>query len=492
MKENEDLLQLVAEEIPGYCWLTVDRDGYITSWNPGGMRVYGYSPEEITGMHLRQFFSGECTTADAPAEQLLLHLAATEGRAETEGWQCRKDGSQFWSRMILKAQYNNLGLVVGFALIVRDLAGQREETWSLMRLQWAVNELRDYAVVLLDTEGRVRNWNQGAERIKGYTTYEIIGQHIRRFYTQEDVRNGKPELLLDIARREGSAADEGWRVRKNGTMFWGSITINGIHDEQGKLIGFSKVTRDLTERKQAEDKQAEYIRQLKVKNKELEQFTYIASHDLQEPLRTVNSLVGILEEDYGRHFDETGITSMRFIREATTRMSGLIKGLLDYSRIGREEQCHLVDCQVLLGEVLTDLATSITQAGALIRVGNLPQVTGYETELRLLFQNLISNAIKFHRPGVQPVIAVNAVLKDNFWEFTVKDNGIGIRSEHFERIFIIFQKLHHREQYDGTGIGLSHCRKIAELHGGRIWVQSGPGQGSSFYFTIPSHKTTHE
>ncbi|GAA4278350.1 YfiR/HmsC family protein [Aquimarina mytili] len=233
--------------------------------------------------------------------------------------------------------------------------------------------------------------------------------------------------------------------------------------------------------------------ELESKNKELEQFAYIASHDLQEPLNTISSFIGLITEDYGDSFDDVGKESLTFIKDASIRMKKLIDSLLEYSRLGRSKEYKAVDTNTLLKELLTDLKSSIDKTEAKIKVNDIPVIKGSEVELRLLFQNLISNAIKFRCTDVIPEIEISCVKKNDtngktggFWEFSIRDNGIGIPQQHKERIFAIFQRLHSREQYQGTGIGLAHCKKIVESHGGEIWLNSKEGKGSTFYFTIPN------
>ncbi len=232
--------------------------------------------------------------------------------------------------------------------------------------------------------------------------------------------------------------------------------------------------------------------ELEAKNKELEQFAYIASHDLQEPLNTISSFIGLISEDYGESFDEVGKESLTFIKDASIRMKKLIDALLEYSRLGRGTEYTRVDCNRVFLELQKDLQNVIEKNKAKITVKNLPTVKGSEIELRLLLQNLISNAIKFRESNVAPLIDISCVKVTDisegakgFWKFAVKDNGIGIPEEHKERIFAIFQRLHSREKYKGTGIGLAHCKKIVESHGGKIWLTSEYGKGSTFYFTIP-------
>jgi signal transduction histidine kinase len=259
------------------------------------------------------------------------------------------------------------------------------------------------------------------------------------------------------------------------------LMVGGIGLSSGYMI--ERATRiDFLKTDTLEKRQ----QQLLSKNKELEQFTYIASHDLQEPLRSVTSFSQLLDEEYRDKIGEEGGQYLNFLMEASTRMRNLIKGLLDYSRLGREAQLVPIDTGKVVTEILVDLSTAIAESKAAITIDPLPTITGYETEFRQLMQNLMSNAIKFRRSGLDPAIHVSAKRKGNGWEFSVKDNGIGIESDHQEKIFLIFQRLHNRSLYEGTGIGLANCRKIVELHGGTIRVESIKGQGSNFYFTIPT------
>lgn len=226
-------------------------------------------------------------------------------------------------------------------------------------------------------------------------------------------------------------------------------------------------------------------KQREMKSKELEQFVYVASHDLQEPIRTVTSVVELLKSSYHHQLDENARKCLDFLTQASDRMNRLIKGLLDYARLGKDREMTLVNCTQLLEEVQADIQTKIMDTHTQVEIGNLPSLMGYETELRLLFQNLFTNAIRFRKLDEAPVIKVNAELGPGYWKFSFSDNGIGMEEQHCEKIFVMFQRLHVRNKYEGNGIGLAHCRKIIELHEGKIWVKSTPNHGSTFYFTIP-------
>ena len=254
-------------------------------------------------------------------------------------------------------------------------------------------------------------------------------------------------------------------------------------DDEGQIIRIIGTNWDITQEKEAEQERIRY-RQLEARNRELEQFAYVASHDLQEPLRSVISFVGLLKRGYEDKLDERGHEYLKFVVDASVRMSQLIKGLLEYSRIGTNRQLSKVNINKLIQTITDDLTAQINQTQAVISVEQMPQIMGYKTELRLLFQNLISNAIKFRKPNQSPMIHIGVKEEKSYWLFNVNDQGIGIDPMYGEQIFSLFQRLHGLEKYEGTGIGLAHCHKIADLHGGRIWVESALNQGSTFFFSI--------
>jgi light-regulated signal transduction histidine kinase (bacteriophytochrome) len=266
-----------------------------------------------------------------------------------------------------------------------------------------------------------------------------------------------------------------------------------LETEEGLLV--TAAIRDISEKKRLEKairdvnlslekKVQQRTAELEIKNKELEQFAYVASHDLQEPLRTTSSFVELLRKQYHGKIDDNANRYIDYVVQASDRMKTLIKDLLDYSRIGREKQFEPVDCNVALTEVLADLAKVIKENKATIIANKLPVVNAFPTELKLLFQNLISNSIKFQKAGIAPKIEISTSKENGQWHFRFSDNGIGIDQQYQQRIFIIFQRLHNRSVYEGSGIGLAHCKKIVELHGGTIWVESEASKGSTFHFTI--------
>jgi PAS domain S-box-containing protein len=369
-----------------------------------------------------------------------------------------------------------------------DVFYHHEQQYHLM-----IDEVEDYAILMLDRSGVVRNWNKGAQKIKGYTENEAVGMHFRMFYPQEDQEAGLPEQLIERATREGKAIHEGWRIRKDGTAFWGSIVITALHDPHGEVIGFSKVTRDLTERKRADDRLRQYARQLEAQNKELQQFAYAAAHDLKEPLRKIQLYYSAIAGENGETLDPAQRQSyLQRSADAARRMQRLIDDLLSFSRIvGAGDNLQPVDLNLLLREVQSQFQDTLDQFGAVLYVNRLPKVSGIPFQLQQLFVNLVSNSIKFRDPDRPLRILITASrvrlpeMRDAFGverfdRIEVRDNGIGFEPEDGEKIFNLFERLHGSVTYSGTGIGLAICRRIMDHNRGFIRAQGTPGEGAVF------------
>jgi len=356
---------------------------------------------------------------------------------------------------------------------------------SRERLRLLIEGVRDYAIIMLDPDGKVMSWNTGAEHIKGYKEEEIVGKNFSCFYPEEYIEQGKPTQELKEAIANGRFEGEGWRVRKDGARFWADVVITALYTKDGRVRGFAKVTRDVSERKRVEDKLRDTLTDLQRSNKDLEQFAYVASHDLQEPLRMVASYTQLLAERYEDKLDDKANKFIHYAVDGAVRMQMLINDLLTYSRIGtRGKPLEPVDAHAVLGEAINNLKMNIDEAKAIITNDELPTVRADASQLVQLFQNLIGNAVKFH--GIEnPYIHLSARDDGREWLFSIKDNGIGIEPQYADKVFVIFQRLHTREEYPGSGIGLAICKKIVERHGGRIWFASEPGKGTTFYFTLP-------
>lgn len=327
-------------------------------------------------------------------------------------------------------------------------------------------------------------WNEIMLELYGITRQEFSGNckaWIDRLHPA-DLHRCKRDILLALRGKKDLETE--FRIRRKDGSIRMIKAIATIQDEEGAPIRMLGTHWDITKEKEAE-KQRIRSRELEIKNKELEQFAFIASHDLMEPLRTVSGFANQLKKEYNGQIKGKSETYLNYISQSASRMTNMVKALLDYSRIGANKELVEVDCNRLVKSILQDLTAQIEDTQGRITASPLPRLMGYQMELRVLFQNLISNAIKFRKPQVPPQVHISAVFMDDHWRFSVQDNGIGIAPPYRDRIFVLFQRLHARNKYEGTGIGLAHCQKIVDLHGGKIWVESTSGNGSTFYFTIP-------
>jgi PAS domain S-box-containing protein len=349
----------------------------------------------------------------------------------------------------------------------------------------AIVESSDDGIIGKTLEGVISTWNAGAERIFGYTAFEAVGRHISLLIPADRLHE-EQQIQSRLARGERIDHFHTVRVTKDGRLIHVSLSVSPIKDGSGKIVGASKIVRDITASKQAEESLKHHAEELARSNLELERFAYVASHDLQEPLRTVTSFVQLLQRSLGNSLPADAGEYLGFIASGVGRMQKLIDDLLKYSRVSSQGTAFCsADCGVICGMTLQGLRASVESAHAEVTVDSLPVVVGDSTQLGQLFQNLLVNAIKFHSNGRPPRVHVSEKEAHDEWIFCVRDNGIGIPAKYYERIFLIFQRLHTIEEYAGTGMGLAICKKIVERHGGRIWVESAVGEGSSFYFSIP-------
>jgi len=340
----------------------------------------------------------------------------------------------------------------------------------------------------VDLAGNLTFFNDSICRIWGYAKEELMGMNDRQYTDQENAK--KLFQAFNKVYRTGEPRREcDWEIiRKDGTKRCIEASVSLQKDSSGKPIGFRGIIRDITERKRAEEALKEKTEELARSNKDLEQFAYVASHDLQEPLRMVTSYVQLLARRYKGKLDSDADDFIGFAVDGAIRMWKLINDLLTYSRVGmRGKELEPTDCETILNQSLNNLKVAMGEKEAVVTHDPLPTVMAESPQLGQLFQNLIGNAIKF-RGNEAPRIHVSASRNGNGWTFSVRDNGMGIAPEYAERIFIIFQRLHNRKEYPGTGIGLAICKKIVERHGGRIWVESEVGKGATFYFTLPASK----
>ena len=349
----------------------------------------------------------------------------------------------------------------------------------------AIVEYADDAILTKTVAGVITSWNAGAERLYGYTEHEILGQPVS-VLVPPGHGDEEPAMLHTIASARKAVRCDIIRIRKDGTLVDVSLALSPIFDAAGEVIEVAAISRDITERKRTEDSLVERSRQLETSNKELEQYAYVASHDLQEPLRKMASFCQLLARRYQGQLDEQADQYIAYVVDGARRMQEMINDLLTFSRVGRPLAVTAeVDCNQVVERARTDLATAIEESGASIMVtGTLPTVRGEWARLVQLFENLIGNGIKFH--GKEPPrVDISAVPEGTGWRFAVADNGIGIEPQYADRIFALFQRLHSRAEYPGTGIGLAVCKKIVEGYGGTLRFDSRPDEGTTFYWTMP-------
>jgi len=336
------------------------------------------------------------------------------------------------------------------------------------------------AIIMINSEGNITFWNSQAETIFGWESKSIIGENASnliipkrlRFLYKKGIEKSIPNKIIELT-----------AINNKDEEFSIELSIIRINDDKGQT-SYCVFIRNITSRINREKEISLQNKILQNQYQELEQFSYITSHDLQEPLLTLSSFSELLLEDHCENLNEEGKLYVDFINKSAIRMRALVKGLMEYGRIGKREELTQIDCNSVLVEVLNDLSVKISISQAEIQVDDLPNIKGYETYIRLLFQNMISNAIKFTKENRLPKIHIKCEETDKEWLFSISDNGIGIDKKHIDQIFIIFKRLNHQEKYSGYGIGLAHCKKIIELHNGKILIQSVLGEGSTFNFSI--------
>jgi PAS domain S-box-containing protein len=458
-----------------------DVQGRITYVNDKFCAVSKYSREELLGQDHRIINSGY-----HPKEffQQMYSTIAQGGVWRGEIRNRAKDGSFYWVDSTIVGLAGADGKLHKYVAIRVDITERKRAEEVRERLA-AVVESSDDAIIGKTLDGVITTWNHGAEKVFGYSSAEAVGKTIHMLVPPERA-NEEPDILARIGRGESVEHFETIRVRKDGTYIDVSTTVSPIRDSSGAIVGVSKVARDISERKRAERRLADKVEELARSNRDLEQFAYAASHDLQEPLRMVASYTQLLAERYGGKLDENADKFLGYAREGALRMQVLIRDLLAFSRVVQAGVTGKnVDCDVALEEALQSLTAAIEESGAVVTHTALPNVWANQTQMAQVFQNLIGNAIKF-RNGAPPKCAVSAEKSGRNWLFSVSDNGIGIAPEDAGNIFVAFQRLHARTEYPGNGIGLAICKKIIEHYGGTIWVESQVGQGSTFKFTLPA------
>lgn len=521
LEESEQKFRLLADSMPQHIW-TADPRGNLNYFNKSVYRFSGLTPEKLDEVGWLNIVHPDDREKNVAA--WMESIVSGEDFLLEHRFR-RHDGVYRWQLSRAIAQRDPGGTIqmwVGtstdiedqksFAAELERKVSERTRQLNLLneelikseeRYHLMVEEVQDYAILYLSRDGRVKNWNRGAQKIKGYQASEIIGKSFSEFYSEEDKQTGLPDKLLNHAALHGKAKQEGWRVRKGGTRFWASVVITAVHDSQRNVIGFSKVTHDLTEKKEAEDQLMANAQQMEEKNRELEKmnaelqsFAYVSSHDLQEPLRKIQTFASRIMDTEESNLSDTGKDYFMRMKDAASRMQTLIQDLLAYSRTNTVDRIFkLTDLNVILAEVKNDFKETMLEKGAVIETTGLCEISVIPFQFRQLLNNLIGNALKFSKAGRQPVINITGEQLiggdtrfspgTRLCHIRVSDNGIGFDPVYRERIFEVFQRLHGKDRYSGTGIGLAIVKKIVENHSGIITASSVLNEGATFDIYLP-------
>jgi PAS domain S-box-containing protein len=494
----------VLREVKDYAIYLIDPKGIVLTWNEGAQLIKGYSAEEIIGQSFSRFFTREDRAAGRP--QMLLDRAAQMGRVQDETWRLRKDGSAFWADVVITAIHNPDGSLKGYVKLTRDLTERRHLDELLRqseeRLRLLIENVKDYAIYMLDLHGRVTTWSSGAEKVLGYKADEVLGQHVSMFFPREPGFHQHAERELQIASDTGRFEEAAWRVRKGGDRFWAEVVVTAIHDpDTGRLRGFSKVTRDLTLPMEMEARARNATEQAEQERERAEvaqaalnardEFISVAAHELRTPLTAlVIKMQGTAQALRGNESDPA---TQRFAGRVDSalkqidRLNELVERLLDVSRIVRgrlQLMLRETDFGELAQRVIDDFAETAKAADCTVTLTAEGPLLGLwdNTRLEQVVVNLLSNAIKY---GSGKPIEVRLHTQDGDVVLTVEDHGIGVAHEDLERIFTRFERAVPVRHYGGLGLGLYISRSIVEAHGGSLRVESKPNQGSRFIAELP-------
>lgn len=473
----QDLVELAPDAA-----VLIDSEGRIVLVNQQTERLFGYPRQELIGQRV------EVLVPERFRRRHTVHRDGYFGEPKMRGMGTgvelsglRKDGTEFPVEISLSPLRTAQGLFATAS--IRDASERRRAQQKFKDLL----ETAPDAMIILDAGGVIRLVNAQAERLFGYQRESLTGKPVEILVPERlrDRHAGHRANYFHSPKVRGMGAGlELAGRRKDGSEFPIEISLSPLQTEDG--LWATAAVRDITERKAVEHKLARYTEDLERSNHDLGQFAYVASHDLRAPLRSLMSFSQLLRRRYGAQLDSGALEYLGFIEESAQSMQQLIDDLLAFSRIGQgEPEQAEVDFESLLAEIKHRLAGLIAERGVVITQDPLPCLRGTRHELGQLLQNLIGNAIKF-QPGADPKVHIGVRREGDFWSFSVRDQGIGIAPEHQERIFKIFQRLHTSDQYEGSGVGLAVCEKIVRRHGGRIWVESAAGEGSTFHFTLPA------
>jgi PAS domain S-box-containing protein len=505
-RDSEERFRLLVESVRDYAIFMLDPKGHVLTWNVGAERFKGYRAEEIIGSHFSRFYPPDALARGLPDEE--LRVAGEAGSFEDEGWRVRKDGSMFWANVTITAMRDEGGELVGYAKVTRDLTQRRNHEEALRlseeRFRLLVEGVSEYAIFMLDVNGKVASWNVGAQRIKGYAADEIIGKHFSIFYPQDVVDSGWPEHELREAALTGRFVDTGWRVRKDGSRFWANVTITAMRDESGKLLGYAKLTRDLTERRRVEamevanlerddlldaERNARMTAQRATRIKD--EFLATLSHELRTPLSAILGWTQVLLRGQATNVADQRRAIEVIDRNARAQVQ-LIDDLLDLSRIlAGKLRLELRQLAIIdVARAAIDSAAPAAEAKEIRLISLLDPgraiVNGDASRLQQVVWNLLTNAIKFTPRGGQVQVLLQRV--NSHIELSVSDTGVGIPAAFLPQVFERFSQRDgsSTRAHGGLGLGLAICRQLVELHGGSIRAASpGEGLGATFSVNLP-------
>jgi PAS domain S-box-containing protein len=466
--------------------------GIITSWNRGAERIFGYTAREAVGQPIAILIPADRADEE---NKILADIRRGQVIDHFETVRRRKDGTLLDISLNISPLYDANGRIIGASKIARDITHRKKSERALMeseaRYRTLVSQVKDYAIFQTDTAGRTTSWNEGVECVLGYAETEFIGIDIANaIFLPEDVKAGVPLREIETAAATGTANNDRWLKRKDGTRFYASGMTTALKDESGRLIGFTKVLRDDTQKKQAaeqlERSVAERTADLRAVNEQLEAFVYSIAHDLRAPVRSMTGYSQMLVDDYASALDETGQHMLKRIQTSSEFMDKLLVDLLAYGRTARVQlELSPVEVHKAWNTALLQCAIQIEQSGATVDTTEpLPIVIAHETTLAQILANLLSNALKFVASGVKPRIRFFAEDRSETIRLWLQDNGIGIPEQQRDRVFRVFERLH-GSRYVGTGIGLSIVRKGIERMNGQVGFESTIGQGTRFWIDLP-------
>ncbi|HEV2566591.1 MAG TPA: PAS domain S-box protein [Microvirga sp.] len=498
---QEGRFQLLVDAVTDYAIYMLDPTGVVASWNPGAQRFKGYTESEIIGEHFSRFYTEEDRAAELPRR--VLETAAREGKFEAEGWRVRKDGTRFWAHVVVDPIRSPRGELIGFAKITRDLTERKKAQEALKeseeRFRLLVQGVTDYAIYMLDPQGHVTNWNAGAQRIKGYTESEIVGKHFSHFYTDEDLATELPRRALETAAREGKFEAEGWRVRKDGTRFWASVVIDPIRNDQGDLIGFAKITRDITERRKTqealEEAQAALFQAQKMEA--VGQLTGGVAHDFNNLLTIIVNNLDLLTRNAR---DPRDVKLIESAQRAAERGAKLTQQLLAFSRrqplqpnahnpntliegfeaVLRRACGELIRLQLSLAPRIRWISVDAPQfeSALLNLVVNARDAMPDGGSLKIITGNVALN---------EEDAALSSLQPGQYVSIAVQDTGTGMTPDIVNRVFEPFFTT--KEIGKGTGLGLSQVYGFVTQSGGHIKVDSTPGQGTRVTMLLPAQES---